>query len=157
MKKMKKILDEFLEKENKTLLKMYSFEFRDYVEKTYPELDKKEAYNFVNKLQSDKKKKSKEYEKAHLRKTIRFSKEEFSIIEAQLEKADIKNFSQWAKSVLLKKKIKLPIEQKQIIQLSKIGTNLNQIAKKVNSSNLDDEIATEIIKKLVKIEKKLKE
>lgn len=155
--KMKKLLNEFLEKEGKSLLKAYSFQFRDYVKKEYPELDESKAYKFFNDLQNEKKKKAKVYEEQHLRKTIRFSKDEFSKIEEQLEKAEIKNFSQWAKSVLLKKKIKLPIEQSKIIQLSKIGTNLNQIAKQVNSSQLDNETATAILRKLVEIEKAVKE
>jgi len=154
---MKKILDEFLEKEGKTLLKISTFDFNEYALEKKPELKKYEAYYFAKKLQNEKKKKVEKYEEQHLRKTIRFSNEEFSIIEEQLEKADIKNFSQWAKSVLLKKKIKLPIEQKQIIQLSKIGTNLNQIAKQVNSSNIDNETATAILRKLVDIEKAAKE
>lgn len=154
---MKKILDEFLAIEGKSLLKIYSYQFRDYVEKEYPTLDKKKAYDFMNKLQADKKKQVAEYEENHLRKTIRFSKDEFSQIESELEKAEIKNFSQWAKSVLLKKKIKLPIEQKRTIQLSKIGTNLNQIAHKINASNIDNTIATELLRKLVEIEQAVKE
>ena len=154
---MKKIFDEFLKKEGKTLLKVYSFEFVDYVKKEHPSLDEDAAFIFCSDLQNDKKNKAKKYEETHLRKTIRFSNAEFEIIEKQLEKAEIKNFSQWAKSVLLKKKIKLPIEQKRIIQLSKIGTNLNQIAKQVNSSNIDNEIATQILMKLVDIEKAVKE
>ena len=154
---MKKILDEFLAKENKSLLKVYGYQFQEYVEKEYPNLDKKEAFKYLNKLQADKKKQVAEYEEKHLRKTIRFSKEEFSIIEEQLKNAEIENFSQWAKSVLLKKKIKLPIEQKRIIQLSKIGTNLNQIAHKINASNIDNTIATELLRKLVEIEQAVKE
>jgi hypothetical protein len=154
---MKELLDEFMHIKKKTLLKIFSFEFRDWIEKEHPKVDKKEAYNFCTKLQKEKKAKAEQYEEQHLRKTIRFSKEEFAEIEVELQKADIKNFSQWAKSVLLKKKIKLPIEQKRIIQLSKIGTNLNQIAKQVNSSNIDDEIATALLNKLVEIEKAVKE
>jgi len=154
---MKKIFDEFLEKQDKTLLKVFSFEFRDYVKKEYPELDSNKAYKFCSVLQKEKREKVAKYEKSHLRKTIRFSKEEFETIEKQLEKADIKNFSQWAKSVLLKKKIKLPIEKERVVQLSKIGTNLNQIAKQVNSSDIDNEIATAILRKLVDLEKATKE
>lgn len=84
------------------------------------------------------------------RKTLRFSKEEFDKIQLELEKSNI-SFSDFARSAILKKKIKLPIEKELIYQISKIGNNLNQIARAVNSK---DRVA--VLTQLVEIEKQLK-
>lgn len=155
---MKKILDEFLTKKGTTILKSFSSDFQEFVTTEYPDIDKKEASNFFFEAKREKQEKAKKYEEQHLRKTIRFSVDEFAIIEEQLKKASIKNFSQWAKSVLLKRKIKLPIEQERITQLSKIGTNLNQIAHKLNAAeNIDTELVTKTLKKLIAIEQEIKE
>lgn len=85
-----------------------------------------------------------------IRKTLRFSKEEFDKIQLELEKSNI-SFSDFARSAILKKKIKLPIEKELIYQISKIGNNLNQIARAVNSK---DRVA--VLTELVEIEKQLK-
>lgn len=85
-----------------------------------------------------------------IRKTLRFSKEEFDKIQLELEKSNI-SFSDFARSAILKKKIKLPIEKELIYQISKIGNNLNQIARAVNSK---DRVA--VLTQLVEIEKQLK-
>ena len=85
-----------------------------------------------------------------IRKTLRFSKQEFDKIQLELEKSNI-SFSDFARSAILKKKIKLPIEKELIYQISKIGNNLNQIARAVNSK---DRVA--VLTELVEIEKQLK-
>lgn len=87
-----------------------------------------------------------------IRKTIRFSSDEFEQIQKQLDEANI-TFSDFARSAILRKKIKLPVEKKLLYELNKIGTNLNQIAKAVNSRN--DKIR--ILSELVEIEKAIKE
>jgi len=155
---MKKILGEFLKREKKTILKTYVWDFTKFVKENFTDIDVKEAETFFRNMQKLKKENVKKYEEQHIRKTIRFSADEFSQIEEQLKKASIKNFSQWAKSVLLKKKIKLPIERERIVQLSKIGTNLNQIAKKINTAeNIDQALVVRILEKLVTLEQEVKE
>ena len=87
-----------------------------------------------------------------IRKTIRFSKSEFEQIQSNLDLSQI-TFSDFARSAILRKKIKLPVEKKLLFELNKIGTNLNQIAKAVNSRKDKIQILTE----LVEIEKSIKE
>lgn len=86
-----------------------------------------------------------------IRKTLRFSKSEFELIQQQLEKSNI-TFSDFARSAILKKKIKLPIEKELLYELNKIGNNLNQIARTVNTDN-----KVQILSKLVQIESLLKD
>lgn len=86
-----------------------------------------------------------------VRKTLRFSAEEFAQIQAELDRANI-SFSTFARSAILKKKIKLPIEREYLYELNRIGNNLNQIAKRVNS---DDRKS--VLVELVEIERALKD
>jgi len=86
-----------------------------------------------------------------IRKTIRFSEEEFSKISAELQKAEI-DFSTFCRSAILKKKIKLPIEKSLLSELSRIGNNLNQIAKRVNQKE-----KVKVLTELIEIEKALRE
>ena len=86
-----------------------------------------------------------------IRKTIRFSEDEYSKISDKLEKADI-DFSTFCRSAILKKKIKLPIERELLYQLNKIGNNLNQIAKRINQKE-----KFSVLTELVQIEKALKD
>jgi len=86
-----------------------------------------------------------------IRKTIRFSENEYSKIFNELEKANI-NFSIFCRSAILKKKIKLPIEKSLLYELNRIGNNLNQIAKAVNKKE-----KISVIFELIEIEKALKD
>ena len=86
-----------------------------------------------------------------VRKTLRFSPEEFAQIQQELESANV-SFSTFARSAILKKKIRLPIERELLTELSRIGNNLNQIAKAVNSQE-----RRAVLTELVEIEKQLKE
>ncbi len=87
----------------------------------------------------------------NIRKTLRFSTEEFDKIQLQLDKSNI-SFSDFARSAILRKKIKLPIEKELIHQISKIGNNLNQIARAVNGKE-----KISVLTELVEIEKALRE
>jgi len=89
--------------------------------------------------------------KREVRKTIRFSVAEFEKIEEQLQEHHL-DFSTFARSAILKKKIKLHIEKELIYELNKIGNNLNQIAKVVNSNPQK----IDILKELIKIEESFK-
>jgi hypothetical protein len=86
----------------------------------------------------------------NIRKTLRFSEDEFAMIQQKLDLANI-TFSDFARSAILKKKIKLPIEKELIYQISKIGNNLNQIARAVNGK---DKVS--VLTELIEIEKQLK-
>jgi len=86
-----------------------------------------------------------------IRKTIRFSKDEFAQIQEKLNEAQI-SFSDFARSAILRKKIKMPIEREMIFQVNKIENNLNRIAEAVNGR--DDKI--QILSELVEIEKAVK-
>lgn len=155
---MKKIIDKFLKKENTTLLKAHPIRFKQYVQEEHPNLNSVEALSFFVALRDEKKLKAKRYEETHMRKTIRFSKKEYEKISEQLEKAEIDNFSQWAKSVLLKKKIKLPVEQNKVIEIANIGSDLKQIANYISQNGVQDTpMGMQIFTKLVQIEKELKE
>lgn len=87
----------------------------------------------------------------NIRKTLRFSGEEFDKIQLELDKSNI-SFTDFARSAILRKKIKLPIEKELIYQISKIGNNLNQIARAVNGKE-----KISILTELVEIEKALRE
>ena len=86
-----------------------------------------------------------------VRKTLRFSPDEFAKIQQELETANV-SFSTFARSEILKKKIRLPIERELLTELSRIGNNLNQIAKACNSGE-----RRAVLTELVEIERQLKE
>ena len=86
-----------------------------------------------------------------VRKTIRFSEDEFADVEAKLKEHNL-SFSEFARGAILRKKIKTKLTLDYIFQLQKIGNNLNQIAKGINSRKSDIP-NSEILKALVRIEK----
>ena len=86
-----------------------------------------------------------------VRKTLRFSPDEFAKIQQELKTANV-SFSTFARSAILKKKIRLPIERELLTELSRIGNNLNQIARSCNQGE-----KRVILTELVAIEKQLKE
>jgi len=83
-----------------------------------------------------------------IRKTIRFSDEEFAEIEQKINEHNI-SFSEFARSAILRKKIKTKLTTDYIFQLQKIGNNLNQIAKNLNKKT--DIPNSEILKVLIEI------
>lgn len=91
------------------------------------------------------------YDNKFIRKTIRFTPAEFEKIELELNKSNL-IFTNFARSAILRKKIKLPIEKELLFELNKIGNNLNQIARAVNQK---DKIA--VLTELIEIEKAIKE
>ena len=86
-----------------------------------------------------------------IRKTLRFTANEYALIQQELDKAQI-SFSTLARSAILHKKIKLPIERELLSELSRIGNNLNQIARSINQGE-----KRLILAELVAIESELKE
>jgi predicted transcriptional regulator len=69
--------------------------------------------------------------KKEIRKTLRFSEEEFAKIEEVLTEHNL-TFSEFARAAILRKKVKTKLTSDYIFQLQKIGNNLNQIAKSLN-------------------------
>jgi len=86
----------------------------------------------------------------NIRKTLRFSEDEFAVIQQKLDLANI-TFSEFARATILKQKITSTVKRELIVEVNKIGTNLNQIAKAVNQNQKID-----VLQKLVDIEKELK-
>ena len=97
----------------------------------------------------------KKYDDKFIKKTIRFTPDEFAKIEEQREKTNL-DFTNFCKSAILKKRVKTKDEENfnrdLIYQINKIGINLNQIARAVNQK---DRIA--VLTELVEIEKQLRE
>jgi len=84
-------------------------------------------------------------------KSLRFSLAEYESINAELEKTNL-SFSSFTRNLLLKKKINSKTDDKLILEINRIGNNLNQIARAVNKQ---DKI--NVLSELVKIEQSIKE
>ena len=97
----------------------------------------------------------KKFDDKFVRKTLRFTPDEFAKIEEQREKTNL-DFTNFCKSAILKKRVKTKDEENcnrdLIYQLNKIGININQIARAVNQK---DRVA--VLTELVEIEKQLRE
>jgi len=85
-----------------------------------------------------------------IRKTIRFSEDEFSQVEEKLKEHNL-TFAEFGRGAILNKKIKTKLTLDYIFQLQKIGNNLNQVAKGLNQNS--DIPNSEILRALVRIEK----
>lgn len=90
-----------------------------------------------------------------IRKTLRFSSDEYTQI---LEKIEAHNltFSEFARSAILSKKVSSKLTPDLIFQIQKIGNNLNQIAKSLNSKK-GDIPNSEILKNLISIQDQIKD
>lgn len=84
-------------------------------------------------------------------KSLRFSLAEYESINLELEKTNL-SFSSFTRNLLLKKKINSKTDDKLILEINRIGNNLNQIARAVNKQ---DKI--NVLSELVKIEQSIKE
>ena len=91
------------------------------------------------------------YDKTHIRKTLRFSDDEFTKIQATLNEHNL-TFSEFARSAILKKKIKTNLTKDLLYEVNKVGNNLNQIAKKVNQ----DTDRKNLLIQLIEIQNQLK-
>jgi hypothetical protein len=148
---MKKILEQFLQQQNTTIRSSFIIDYKKWVIENYPNVDVNNAIQYFNDERLRVRKRDKEYERTRVKKTISFTNEEYAKIQEKMELVGV-DFSTFAKSILLKKKVKLPIERELLYELNKIGNNLNQIAKGVNSKSID---ARAIIPLLANIEKEL--
>lgn len=91
-----------------------------------------------------------------IRKTLRFSDVEWSAIESKLQKNEL-DFSEFARAAILKKEVesKADLDAVRLLagQFSRLGNNLNQIARGVNKKEIG---AVEVLRQLVEIEKQIK-
>lgn len=84
-------------------------------------------------------------------KSLRFSLAEYNQISLELEKSNL-SFSSFTRNLLLKKKINSKTDDKLILEINRIGNNLNQIARAVNKQE-----RINVLSELVKIEQSIKE
>ena len=84
-------------------------------------------------------------------KSLRFSLAEYESINLELEKTNL-SFSSFTRNLLLKKKINSKTDDKLILEINRIGNNLNQIARAVNKQE-----RINVLSELVKIEQSIKE
>ena len=91
-----------------------------------------------------------------IRKTLRFSDSEWLAIESKLQKNGL-DFSEFARASILKKEVesKADLDAVRLLagQFSRLGNNLNQIARGVNKKEIG---AVEVLRQLVEIEKQIK-
>ena len=94
------------------------------------------------------------YENKFIKKSIRFSNEEFKLIEEQREKTNL-DFTNYAKKAIMNKRVIAKVEEDfnraLIYELNKIGNNINQIARDTKNNKV------EVLQELIKIEKHLKD
>jgi len=69
-----------------------------------------------------------------IRKTIRFSNEEYSKIKELMSEHNL-TFAEFARGAILRKKIKTNLTKDLLFEINRVGNNLNQIAKKVNQDS----------------------
>lgn len=93
--------------------------------------------------------KDKKYDSKFIRKTIRFTPEEYQKIQIQLKSLNI-DFTKFAKNAIINHKITIPIQMDLIYELNRLGNNLNQIAKSINSGE-----KIPVLTQLIEIEKQL--
>ena len=77
-------------------------------------------------------------------KRLRLTPDEWLAIEKKLKETGM-TFSKFALSSMLSKKIKAPIERELLVELSKHGSNINQVAAKLNSGESLDRVGLGII------------
>lgn len=79
-----------------------------------------------------------------IRKTIRFSEDEYSKIQELMSEHKL-TFAEFARASILKKKIKTNLTKDLLFEINRVGNNLNQIAKKVNSGTDRKNLLIELI------------
>ena len=85
-----------------------------------------------NKKEAKMQNKDQKYDSRFIRKTLRFSTDEYAQIESQLTTLGV-NFTNFAKNAIINHKITIPIQMDLIYELNRIGNNLNKIAKSMHT------------------------
>lgn len=91
-----------------------------------------------------------------IRKTLRFSADEFSTIEQILDEHKL-TFSDFARSAILKKKVHTKLTVDMVRQVQRVGNNLNQMVKLLHQKKDGDISNLVVMQKLIEIEKAIKE
>ncbi len=107
----------------------------------------------MNDTFSEKKRRKADEKIKKIVKAIRFTSNEFSKIEKELSRLNI-SFSEYARSILLKKRIrnKSKLKKELIYEINKIGNNLNQIARHTNEKKTID---LNVLKQIIEIQKNM--
>ena len=98
---------------------------------------------FYMRCKVDMKNKKREITKNIIKK-LRLTDAEWSAIEKKLKETGM-TFSKFALSSMLSRRIRLPIERELLVELSRQGNNLNQIAVKLNSGKSLDRVALRVL------------
>lgn len=98
---------------------------------------------FYMRWKVDMKNKKREITKNIIKK-LRLTDAEWSAIEKKLKETGM-TFSKFALSSMLSRRIRLPIERELLVELSRHGNNLNQIAVKLNSGKSMDRVALRVL------------
>jgi hypothetical protein len=150
---LRKLIQKFNATKDNSPTTFSQFDFSKWVLQNYEGMfDKNILKAFYSFELQRKKKRDIEYNKNFVRKSLRFTHDDWKKIERQLESANI-DFTTFAKNALLKNKIKFPIVQTYLFEVNRIGNNLNQIARSLNSG---DELNISILSTLISIEKELR-
>lgn len=77
----------------------------------------------------------------HIRKTVRFSAADWDTIREKMGQSGEKNFSRFVRKAVFDSKICVQVSDEKLVHavshhLSKIGNNINQIARKVNTDSI---------------------
>ena len=98
---------------------------------------------FYMRWKVDMKNKKREITKNIIKKP-RLTDAEWSAIEKKLKETGM-TFSKFALSSMLSRRIRLPIERELLVELSRHGNNLNQVAAKLNSGESLDSVGLRIL------------
>ena len=98
---------------------------------------------FYMRWKLDMKNKKREITKNIIKK-LRLTDAEWSAIEKKLKETGM-TFSKFALSSMLSRRIRLPIERELLVELSRHGNNLNQVAAKLNSGESLDSVGLRIL------------
>ena len=98
---------------------------------------------FYMRWKVDMKNKKREITKNIIKK-LRLTDAEWSAIEKKLKETGM-TFSKFALSSMLSRRIRLPIERELLVELSRHGNNLNQVAAKLNSGESLDSVGLRIL------------
>lgn len=98
---------------------------------------------FYMRWKVDMKNKKREITKNIIKK-LRLTDAEWSAIEKKLKETGM-TFSKFALSSMLSRQIKTPIKRELLVELSRHGNNLNQVATKLNSDESLDRVGLKII------------
>lgn len=92
---------------------------------------------------------SNERRRRSIRKRVSFTEEEWARVQGRMELATVKGFDAWAREVIMGAPVKvvtMPFDpQPMRVELSRLGNNVNQIARQVNS---DDAAALEEVRRV---------